>query len=172
MMTLTGSFLVAQPMLQDLNFREAVVLLLAHGEAGAYGIIVNRPVPVPNLAVPLFQGGPCHSPGVVMLHGHPEWLDKPAAGQEASEENREVAPGIYVGDAACLVRASKPAPGQAYRFRLFRGYAGWGPGQLEDEIAAEAWSIVPAIASMLFDVPAEQLWAKLRPPTIPEPSLN
>jgi putative AlgH/UPF0301 family transcriptional regulator len=106
-----------------------------------------------------------------MLHGHPEWVDKPAA-DEAADESREVAPGIYVGDAACLARASNAASGQAFRFRLFRGYAGWGPGQLEQEIAAGAWSVVPAIAAMLFDVPAEELWAKLRPPTIPEPSIN
>src|SRR5919197_522474 len=63
-MTLTGSFLVAQPSLADPNFRESVVLLLAHGDGGAYGIIVNRPVPVANLSVPLFLGGPCRSPGV------------------------------------------------------------------------------------------------------------
>lgn len=171
-MALTGSFLVAQSMLTDPNFREAVVLLLAHGEAGAYGVIVNRPVPIPNLAVPLFLGGPCHSPGIVMLHGHPEWLEKSSADEEDPEDTRQVAPGIYVGDAACLARASSPAPGQTYRFRLFRGYAGWGPEQLEQEIAAGAWSVVPAIAAMLFDVAAEELWAKLRPPTIPEPSVN
>jgi putative transcriptional regulator len=55
---------------------------------------------------------------------------------------------------------------------MFSGYAGWGPGQLEGELAAGAWAIVPASGELLFDVPAEQLWFRLAPPTIPEPSVN
>ena len=55
---------------------------------------------------------------------------------------------------------------------MFSGYAGWGPGQLEGELAAGAWAIVPATGELLFDVPAEDLWYRLVPPTIPEPSVN
>ena len=58
------------------------------------------------------------------------------------------------------------------RYRMFAGYAGWGPGQLEGELAAGAWAIVPANAEVLFDSPLDEMWTQLLPPAIPEPSLN
>ena len=55
---------------------------------------------------------------------------------------------------------------------MFRGYSGWGPGQLEQEIAADAWAVVPASAELVFDVPPEEFWSQLRPRGLPEPSVN
>jgi putative transcriptional regulator len=159
MKSLAGSFLVAQPLLGDPNFKQTVVLILAHDGAGAYGVVVNRRVP--DMELPVFRGGPCQSPGLVMLHGEQDWVN---------EETPEVAAGIFVGDADCLNRAREAeAP---HRFRLFTGYAGWGPGQLEGELSAGAWAIVSATASLLFEVPPEDLWTELRPPRIPQPSVN
>ena len=169
MATLTGSFLVARPVLVDGNFRQAVVLLLSHGEEGAYGFVVNRPLSSSELPLPVFRGGPCESPGLIMLHGHAEWAE-PNIG-EADAPNREVLPGVYIGDATSLNQATTPT-GQKHRYRIFQGYAGWGPGQLEQEIAAGAWTVTTASAQLLFDVPPEELWNRLRPRTIPEPSLN
>ncbi len=167
MTSLKGSFLVAETGLIDPNFRRAVVLILEHGEGGAYGVVVNRPVQSSEFTLPIYIGGPCPSGGLVMLHGHSEWL-----GETSASEECEITPGIYVGDAECLGRAAKTIPGTAIRFRVFRNYAGWGGGQLEHEIAARAWMPVPATAELLFDVPAEELWPLLRPRQIPEPSLN
>jgi putative transcriptional regulator len=161
MTSLAGSFLIAQPMLSDPNFRHSVVLILAHDEGGAYGVVVNRRIP--NLEMPVFQGGPCKGPGLVMLHGERDW---------SNGESSEVADGIFVGDSACLSRAREKESDQEYRYRLFAGYAGWGPGQLEGEIGAGAWVTASADQQTLFDVPPEDLWAKLRPPSIPQPSLN
>lgn len=172
MSSLAGSFLIARPVLTDPNFRQSVVLLLAHDKGGAYGVVVNRPVAVPGLPFSVFQGGPCPSPGLVMLHGEPEWVDEAGEKAEGPAAVGEIVTGIFVGDASCLTKAGNAEPGQNYRYRIFQGYAGWGPGQLEAEIAADGWAVVPANGQLLFDVPPEELWARLRPRGIPEPSAN
>src|SRR5436190_9557958 len=106
-MSFAGSFLVAQASLTDPNFAQSVVLLLAHSADGAFGLVINRPVHKPGLPFPVFQGGPCSSPGFFMLHGHADWLeDESADGEESAQ--REVAPGVYLGDPAALQRATQP----------------------------------------------------------------
>jgi putative transcriptional regulator len=162
-----GKFLIARPVLQDATFRQSVVLLLQHGGEGAFGLVVNRPVKVDGLPFPVFAGGPCQAEGLLMLHGHADWL-----GSSSAVPLRELAPGVFLGDASCLSRISDTDTESAPRYRMFSGYAGWGPGQLESELGAGAWAIAPATGQLLFDVPAEDLWFRLIPPTIPEPSLN
>src|SRR5436190_18248802 len=117
-MSFAGSFLVARPSLRDPNFHRTVVLLLAHGPDGAFGLVVNRPAQAEGLPWPVFDGGPCPSPGLLMLHGHAGWA---TASDEPAGENvvREAGRGIYVGDAACLERASEEAEDEAVRFRVF-----------------------------------------------------
>jgi putative transcriptional regulator len=170
-MTLAGSFLVARPVLRDPNFAQTVVLLLAHNENGAFGVVVNRPAPAGEMPIPVFEGGPCPSPGLILLHGHSEWAT-PAAPTEEESPKMEAAPGIYIGDAESFQYASKVVSGDTLRVRVYRGYAGWGGGQLESELAAGAWATVPASGELLFETPIEELWDCLRPPTLPEPSLN
>lgn len=168
-MSLSGSFLVARALLRDPNFARTVVFLLAHNDEGAFGLVVNRPAEAEGLPWPLYVGGPCPAPGLLMLHGHPEWAELVASGETPKEE---LAPGIYTGDAACLDRAAQESSDKTLRFRVFTGYSGWGEGQLESELAEGAWAVVPASAALLFDTPAEELWERLAPPTIPQPSLN
>lgn len=167
MSSLAGNFLVARTILQDPSFRQTVVLLLQHGEGGAFGLIVNRSITIEGLPFPVFAGGPCQSQGLLMLHGYADWA-------ESCEEPsaREVASGVFLGDASCLSRLSDSTAEPGLRCRMFSGYAGWGSGQLESELAAGVWAIVPATAELLFDVPAEDLWCHLVPSKIPEPSLN
>src|SRR5262245_47469270 len=119
MLSLKGSFLVAEPSLVDPNFHRSVVLILDHGQAGAYGVIVNRPYQQEDLPLPIFDGGPCPSPGLVLLHGHAEWLGDDAESEGPAPEDREIANGIYLGDGDCLARAAKPTD-QPPRFRVFR----------------------------------------------------
>jgi putative transcriptional regulator len=170
-MSLAGSFLVAQPSLIDPNFRQTVVLILAHSDEGAFGLIVNRPVPKPALPFPVFHGGPCPAPGLFMLHGHRDWLDDSPEPEEDGAQ-REVAPGIFLGDASCLKRAQQAADSDSLHFRAFQGYAGWGPGQLEAEMHGGAWLTTPADSDALFATPADALWRLLAPPRLPRPSLN
>jgi putative transcriptional regulator len=172
-MSLAGSFLVARPMLQDPNFRHSVVLILAHNPDGAFGLVVNRPAKAEGLPWPLFVGGPCPSPGLMMLHGHPAWAENtPTEGDEPEEESKgpEVAPGVFIGNASCLEEASKESA--EGRFRVFSGYAGWSGGQLEGELAAGAWALAAANGDVLFDTPFDELWERLAPPRIPQPSMN
>jgi putative transcriptional regulator len=166
-----GYFLIAKPILQDPNFKHTVVFLLAHNAEGAFGLVVNRPAETEGLPWPVFVGGPCPSPGLIMLHGHPEWAEPSEDGEE-SEKEHEVAPGIYSGDAACLDRATQTEEGSVSRFRVFSGYAGWGGGQLESELVAGGWSVAPATGALLFDTPIEEMWDRLTPPRIPQPSIN
>jgi putative transcriptional regulator len=168
-MSLAGSFLVAQPTLTDPNFRCTVILVLAHNDEGAFGLVVNRPVAESGLPFPVFHGGPCTAPGLFMLHGHTDWLkDLPEPENERAQ--REVAPGIFLGDAAVLKMASHG--GDGVRFRAFQGYAGWGPGQLESELQSGSWLVTPAESELLFSTPVDALWRLLAPPRLPQPSLN
>jgi putative transcriptional regulator len=166
-MSHAGWFLVARTMLKDPNFDRTVVLLLAHGPDGAFGLVLNRPLEVEEAPWPVFQGGPCASPGVVMLHGQPGWVEE----SEDEGPGKEIVPGVWVGDARCLERAAEEEDESA-RFRVFTGYAGWGSGQLEGELARGAWALVQANAELVFDTPPEELWDRVSPPRIPQPSLN
>jgi putative transcriptional regulator len=170
-MSYAGYFLIAKPVLQDPNFKRSVVFLLAHNAEGAFGLVVNRPAEAEGLPWPVFLGGPCPSPGLIMLHGHQDWADASEDDAE-KEKERQLAPGIYSGDATCLDRASQTEVPEKLRFRVFSGYAGWGRGQLEGELAAGAWSLAAANGSVLFNTPVEDLWERLAPPRIPEPSIN
>jgi len=167
MATYAGSFLVARPALQDPNFRKTVVLLLQHGSGGAFGLVVNRPAKVEGMPFPVFAGGPCGSQGLLMLHGHADWIEG-----DDDNEAKTVAPGVFLGDASCLKRVKETPEEQTPRYRMFAGYAGWGPGQLEGELAAGAWAVIAANGETLFDTPLDDMWAQLLPPAIPEPSLN
>jgi putative transcriptional regulator len=167
MTSLAGSFLVAKPILPDPNFAQTVVLMLRHNDEGAFGLIVNRPTKSDAVPFPVYVGGPCKGEGLILLHGHADWA---AAEDEPAEE---VAPGVYLGDAECLQRATdREQAGEAARFRVFVGYSGWGPDQLESELAAGAWIITPASGELVFDTPIDQLWDRLSPPAIPKPSAN
>ena len=163
-MSLAGKFLVAKPILRDPNFVRTVVVLLAHNDEGALGLVVNRPATADELPLPLFEGGPCSSAGLFLLHGNPDWTDP--------DGPQEIAPGVFVGDAAVFERAGKSGTEARLRVRVFRGYAGWGGGQLERELAVGDWAVVSANGDLLFDTPAADLWKHLVPPMIPEPSVN
>jgi len=160
-----GSFLVARPLLQDPNFRQTVVLLLQHLTDGALGLVVNRRAQVKAAPFPIFAGGPCTAPGLLMLHGQADWLTM-------TPPEKPVAPGVWLGNADCLKQASAAPAGANYRFRVFSGYAGWGAGQLESELASGAWLIVPATGALLFDTPPEDLWDRLGAPRLPSFSVN
>src|SRR6516162_5450727 len=96
MNSLAGQFLVARPVLRDPNFHRSVVLMLQHGSVGAFGLVVNRKAKVDGLPFPVFVGGPCKSEGLMILHGHEDWVD------EEELEKRQVAPGIFIGDGSSL----------------------------------------------------------------------
>ena len=119
MKCLAGSLLIAKPVLKDSFFEQSVILLLQHSEEGAFGVVLHRPAPVKDLPFPLFIGGPCKLQGLVMIHGQPDWVEP--------EERQEVCTGLYLGNAECIRRISELDEGHHAHFRVFTGYAGWGP---------------------------------------------
>ncbi len=92
MASLAGYFLVARPALDDPNFRRSVILVLQHGPEGAFGLVINRPIASEKLPFPIYVGGPCELEGMLLLHGHSDW---------AQDEDGQVCPGVFLGDAAC-----------------------------------------------------------------------
>jgi len=167
MTSLTGKFLVAKPILQDPNFVQTVVLMLRHNDEGAFGLVVNRPAQAENVPFPVYVGGPCPAAGLILIHGQADWVEP-----EEGEEPEEIASGVFLGDAGCLRRIAETEDGKTARYRVFAGYSGWGPDQLESELTAGAWIITPANAELVFDTPVEELWDRLSPPAIPRPSDN
>lgn len=149
METLAGMLLVASPHLLDPNFFRAVVVILEHDENGAVGVILNRPsesrlgdeLPdwAPLLAEPgvVFVGGPVQPDAAVGL------ADAVAGATGAGVD---------------IVDLSAP-PGEIQaRVRIYAGYAGWGPGQLEDELLEGGWIVVEAMPGDAFAPDPEGLW--------------
>src|SRR5262245_828720 len=101
MTSLAGSFLVAKPILPDPNFAQTVVLMLRHNEEGAFGLVINRPTKTDTVPFPVYVGGPCQASGLILLHGHSDWV------KAEEEPNEEIAPGVFLGDAECLQRATE-----------------------------------------------------------------
>ena len=158
MESLRGNLLVASPALLDPNFLRTVVLVVEHGEEGALGLVLNRPTEasveeaVPGLAdlveegALVFVGGPVQ-PEAVMVAAE---LDDPAEAAAIVFGDVGMLPGVE--DPATLAAATR-------RTRVFAGYAGWGAGQLEAELAEEAWIVEAAVPEDVFGEAPEKLWS-------------
>jgi putative transcriptional regulator len=154
-----GRLLVAARGLIDPNFERSVVLLVEHGAEGSLGLVINRPTAVP--LAQLFpdqktlgkQGGFLHAGGPVSADRFLLLLRAP----RPPEDCRQVFADVYVGWTPAALRD----PGAFREFRLYAGYAGWAPGQLEAEMAHGDWRILPAEAPLIFHEHPEQLWEEL-----------
>jgi len=156
--SLRGQLLVAGPDLLDPNFRRSVILVGEHGEEGAMGVILNRPSPVSvAAAVPplaelveddelVYVGGPVQPQAIVVLGDFGD-IDQAAA--------------LVLGSIGFLPAEIESASdvGSLERARVFAGYAGWGPGQLEEEIEGSSWIVGDAVAGDVFTDEPESLWS-------------
>ncbi len=160
-------FVAAMPQLDDPNFQRSVVFLLASDERGAFGIVINRPSAIslaqlcegqevdyrgPN-DLPLMIGGPVETDShLLVLHGDAP-LFGPADGNEVV-----VAPGVYVVTAReGLERLARSGTS---RMRCFAGYSGWGPGQLEGELAEGSWVPLTVDPKLLFAADPDDVWER------------
>jgi putative transcriptional regulator len=166
MSSLAGTLLVARPPLRDSFFTRSVILLLQHGPEGAFGLVLNRPAQAEGAPFPVFVGGPCKLEGLLMIHGEQDWLE------ESDEQPAQVCPGVYLGDAECFEKVNGPTGDPDWKYRVFAGYAGWGPEQLEGELSQGAWIVLPAQGDLIFGTPVEELWQRLAPQLAPQPSMN
>jgi putative transcriptional regulator len=159
MESLRGKLLISSGGLYDPNFRHTVVLIGEHNPEGALGVILNRPLTlavqdaVPSLGklvTPgawLYEGGPVRPTGAVLLAElkRPELAGVPVFGSIGfltGEVSDEMAPEIV-------------------RARVYVGYAGWGPGQLEAEMAENAWIVETAQENDVFTDAPESLWSQI-----------
>ncbi|QXC60362.1 YqgE/AlgH family protein [Aquihabitans sp. G128] len=158
-MSQAGRLLVATPLIGDPNFERTVVLLLAHGGEGAFGVVINRPSETsvhevadewaPHVAAPgvVFVGGPVGTDSVV---GIARCVADPGPSF-----------GRLVGDLG-TVDLHRPPGGDDHPWsgvRLFAGSAGWAPGQLEDELEEGAWWVVDPTPDDLTTADPSALWA-------------
>jgi putative transcriptional regulator len=146
-MTLTGRLLVATPALGDSNFDRSVVLVLDHDEDGALGVVINRPTPLDVAEVLPFWQPLATEPGV-LFQGGPVALDSALglALVPGDDDDEPLGWRRVVGRVG-LVDLDVPPEvlaAEVTRLRIFAGYAGWGAGQLEDELAEGAWYVVDA----------------------------
>ena len=168
---LAGHFLLSQIDLMDRNFYRTVVLLLTHDADGAFGLVVNKPSGhslgevIEGLegtsasTIPVFIGGPVQMDSLFALHKDP---------------NREVAvPGISrIVEGVTFEPATRSLieylagewssmPGdERPTVRLYAGYSGWGPGQLENELKRPSWVVMKASEKIIFDPDPAASWAQ------------
>jgi putative transcriptional regulator len=159
-----GMLLVARDQIQDPRFRETVVLVLQHEPRGTVGLILNRPSRLPlaeavpdqqelnKTTVTLSYGGPVAPEALLVLV---------AAGENPPIPALQVFGSLYVTGIEPLT--AWLAPGRpAANYRVFLGYAGWGTGQLDREMQAGAWQVLPADAQQPFTNQLDSLWTELR----------
>lgn len=160
---LTNQFLIAMPALADSNFAQTVTFIWEHNAEGALGIIINRPLQMrladvfEQLKMPtttgmhaqqqVLQGGPVQTDrGFVVHYAGGHW-----------EHTRQVSSRIQVTTSPDILDAMARGGGPETAL-VALGYAGWGAGQLETEIAQNAWLTVPCDERILFDTPYEHRW--------------
>jgi putative transcriptional regulator len=155
--SLKGHLLIAGPGLVDPNFRRAVVLVGEHSEEGALGVILNRALAatvdetVPELAVlvdpieSIHVGGPVQPSAIVVLA---DFVEPERAGA------------LVLDSVGFLPTEVDPDElGELRRARVYAGYAGWGPGQLDEELAEGSWIIEPALPEDVFTAEPDELWS-------------
>lgn len=158
-LSLAPTFLVAMPQLQDPNFNKAVVLLCEHNEDGAMGLVVNRETDARASEIVDFEPPPRADSGLEVSIGGP--VD-PARGwlilSQKHNDAVEIAEGVYLSASSDLLRDLVEGNKPDCRCRFLVGYAGWGPKQLDRELADSAWLTVPLNRRLLFDTPTDEVW--------------
>jgi putative transcriptional regulator len=152
--------LLSMPQMLDPNFARTVVLLCDYTEEGAFGLVVNRQMSEPAHTVVktdppvrvdpdlhLWIGGPVSPQTTWILSAEAQGLD---------EEHREICPGLVLSVSSRLTLRLLQSP--HHRARVLVGYASWGPGQLDREIAASAWLTTKVDPALIFNVAPDEMW--------------
>lgn len=158
--SLRGQLLIAPPHLADPNFAKTVVLIFQHDDEGAFGLILNRPSSTGINEIwkqmrgedcarrdHLFVGGPVKGP-LMMMHGDP------------STGDIEIVEGVYCCSQAHDLEQHVESGAQDPT-RFYAGYAGWGGGQLETELAVGSWFTTPGTQDHVFHTEGADLWTQV-----------
>jgi len=178
---LTHHFLIAMPGLQDETFHKSVVYMCEHSDRGALGLVINKPsdmtmkglfdkVDLPlgraDLTLsPVFQGGPVHTERGFVLH-EPVSACEPLDATESADSREpiyastlSIPGGLEMTTSRDVLEAISTGAGPR-KVLISLGYAAWGQGQLESEIAENSWLTVDADLSVIFDTPFAQRYEK------------
>lgn len=153
-------FLIAMPSLLDPNFFRSVVVLASHTDEGAFGLVINQPLDLPVAAIcseasidwtgdheaKVFNGGPVEKQRGWVLHD----------AEEVYTGTQLVGSGVGISTSQDVLEAYGQDP--EGRFRLLLGYAGWGPAQLDQEIAMGAWLTAPIQSQLVFHEDPSAVW--------------
>jgi putative transcriptional regulator len=162
--TIAPGFLIAAPMLRDPNFERSVVLMCIHNDDGAMGLVINRAAPLTMRDILTQLGLTCLGDGAQAL-----MMGGPVA-QDSGLLLYRVTPGSDTGDDELVVtdelrlcpnRDLLAAIGEGRGpndYQMYLGHAGWGPGQLEAELAQGAWIPAPMRLDLIFTVPVAERW--------------
>jgi putative transcriptional regulator len=157
-----GLFLIAKPSLLDPNFERTVVLVTQTEEAATVGVIINRPstlklsqflspeVPTENYRGPIFLGGPVMRQVMIAVYRSGTVPEAPAF-----HVLKDVYLTMHPDNLEKLLADPKA------RYRLYAGFSGWAPGQLESEFMRDGWYILPADEPTVFRDSTEGLWEEL-----------
>lgn len=160
---LTNHFLIAMPSLADPNFFHTVTYICEHSEHGAMGLVINRPIGLQLADIfeqldiqitdksisqnPVYLGGPVQGDrGFVLHNSESEW-----------DSTLKVTTGISVTTSVDILQAIAVGRGPTHSL-VTLGYAGWGAGQLEEEIAQNAWLSGPAESDIIFNRASQERW--------------
>ena len=158
-----GKFLVADRQIMDPNFRETVVLLIHYGPDGAMGLVINRPVELKLSTVlpdikelerskeTLYLGGPVEPARVLLL----------VRSAKPPEASMPVFGDVYLSSSQKVLQDLIKNPVKDARFRIYAGYAGWAPKQLESELDRGHWHVLKADPETLFDKKSSEIWQEL-----------
>lgn len=155
---LKGQLLLDSGQLRGSFFQRTVVLICQHDAEGAFGLVLNRSsgsnagdmivadLPESIKTCPLFVGGPVQPSALSFLHG------------DSFLPDGNVLPEVNLGHSLDALLELGESFSPTKKLKLFAGYAGWSPGQLEEEIKRDAWLSHPATAELVFNSNPEQLW--------------
>lgn len=157
-----GQFLVAEPFLGDPNFHRSVILITGCDERGATGFVLNHHSsltlfdlflgPDHYQEFPIHSGGPVQDDNMYFLHSRPDLIPNAYA----------ISNQLYWGgDIQSLRNLISSGDVHSHEFMFFMGYAGWGPGQLESEIAEHSWIVLEAKELNVFLINPHNLWRDL-----------
>jgi len=147
-----GILLIAKEDLRDPNFSRTVVLVTQASDGGTVGVILNRPIGRTHASgAPIFFGGPVMQEVIVALFRSERTPAAPAF---------HVLKGVYLsmhpGNVDPLLEGADAA-----RYRLYMGFSGWAPGQLESEMQRDGWYVLPASEALLFRADTAGMWEEL-----------
>ncbi len=159
---LAPTLLLAMPQMLDPNFARSVVLLCKHEREGAMGLVVNKPTDTRAASLVLLDPPPKRDSGLEVWVGGPVepqrgWL---LLGYDPGNgESMAIGEGLYLSASAdVLRRLIEEGEEGSKEQRCFLGYAGWGGGQLESELAASAWLTVDVSKPLVFGGEPERMW--------------